>query len=929
MHHLHFFLSSPDDVSRERQLAREVINRLQSERAYRDQLKLEVVAWDKPGAGTRMPAHLEPQEAINRRLKKPSDCDVVIVVFWARMGTPLSDNYRKPDGDCYGSGTEYEFLDGLNAAKNSGGIPEVLVYRRKQAPSVKLDDPELDDKKNQWNLVKEFFAQYRNPDGSYQNFFKEYEEPADFKELLDQDLRDFITSYLEKRLLEKKESSVPTEEPIWEPSRAPFPGLRAFTSDEAPIFFGREREADKLIEELSESDRRFIAVVGASGSGKSSLVAAGLLPALDSNAIYGSNDWIWVRFTPAELGDNPFMALANCFKSIIAGHGCQPRDLAKELETNPSVSHDIVKMALGGKPKWAEVLLFIDQFEELFTLVDVKYQRGFVDILTLAAKSERIRTIVTMRADFYHRCLDWPVLGELFTEGHVPLLAPKTGALYKMITLPAEQAGLQFEGGLPERILDDTGTEPGALALMAFTLNELWQLAKENGRVLSHNAYERFNGVHGAIGKTAEDTFKILEGENDALEDALARIFRELIEVDERGVATPRRARLSQVADESDTEVLVNALTDARLLVTNRGKDEEPTVEVAHEAIFTNWQRLGKWIETQTEDLRMLRQVRLAAAEWDKQDRATHFLWPHERLLLVSQMVKRLRPNLNTLEVDFIRPESERLLEEIDHAATTHQQRVKMGDRLAEIGDARPGVGLREDGLPDIAWCQVQGGKIILSWKAESFTACSNSFHIGKYPVTWVQYRSFVEAKDGYRKKKWWKGLAKRDKKPGEQNRKLDNHPAENVSWYDAMAFCRWLTKRMDNEIRLPTEWEWQQAATGGIQAKYYPWGPQWDSSRANTFESKLSRTTAVGLYPQGTSTVGAFDMSGNVLEWCLNEYDNPSQVELGKDNHRSVRGGCWLFQPDRARCDFRYNFDPKGRYGGLGFRVCCTFPNL
>ena len=117
MGHLHIFLSSPGDVSRERQLAWEVIDRIQSARAYRDRLKLDVVAWDKPGAGTAMSAHLEPQEAIDRGLKKPSQCDIVIVILWARMGTLLSGKYLKADGSRYRSGTEYEFLDALNAAR--------------------------------------------------------------------------------------------------------------------------------------------------------------------------------------------------------------------------------------------------------------------------------------------------------------------------------------------------------------------------------------------------------------------------------------------------------------------------------------------------------------------------------------------------------------------------------------------------------------------------------------------------------------------------------------------------------------------------------------------------------------------------------------------------------------------------------------------
>ena len=107
---------------------------------------------------------------------------------------------------------------------------------------------------------------------------------------------------------------------------------------------------------------------------------------------------------------------------------------------------------------------------------------------------------------------------------------------------------------------------------------------------------------------------------------------------------------------------------------------------------------------------------------------------------------------------------------------------------------------------------------------------------------------------------KWWEGLAKRQDEPGEQYRKLDNHPADKVSWYDAVAYCRWLSGRLDYEIRLPSEWEWQQAATGGDPTNKYPWGGKWDSDRANTDESGLSRATAVGLYPQGASLVGAFD---------------------------------------------------------------------
>lgn len=278
-------------------------------------------------------------------------------------------------------------------------------------------------------------------------------------------------------------------------------------------------------------------------------------------------------------------------------------------------------------------------------------------------------------------------------------------------------------------------------------------------------------------------------------------------------------------------------------------------------------------------------------------------------------------------EGEGVRAGSELLLEKIDNASTTHRQRLKIGDRLAEIGDPRPGVGLRGDGLPHFVWCEVLGGKITLEKTGKTFTV--DPFYISKYPVTWIQYRSFLEAEDGYRCKKWWAGLAKRQDEPGEQYRKLDNHPAEKVSWYDAVAYCRWLSERLDYEILLPSEWEWQQAATGGDPTNKYPWGRKWDSDRANTDESGLSRTTAVGLYPHGTSPVEAFDMSGNILEWCLNEYENPRMVEVTGDSDRALRGGSWYDFWLVARCAFRGVNDPDFRDDTIGFRLMCSSSHL
>ena len=229
MLHLHVFLSSPGDVAHERQLAREVMDRLQSERAHRDRLKIEVVAWDKPGAGAAMPAQYEPHEAIDRGLKKPSECDIVVVVLWSRMGTPLSEKYRMPDGSRYRSGTEYEYLDALGAAERKG-TPDVLVYRRKGAPDINAADPQRRDKLEQWDRVEEFFAEFRNPDETCRRHAKAYETPSEFEKLLDEDLRDLVTRRLQAQPAAEAGSAPAALEPVR--TESPYPGLRGFTPEE-------------------------------------------------------------------------------------------------------------------------------------------------------------------------------------------------------------------------------------------------------------------------------------------------------------------------------------------------------------------------------------------------------------------------------------------------------------------------------------------------------------------------------------------------------------------------------------------------------------------------------------------------------------------------------------------------------------------------
>jgi formylglycine-generating enzyme required for sulfatase activity len=374
------------------------------------------------------------------------------------------------------------------------------------------------------------------------------------------------------------------------------------------------------------------------------------------------------------------------------------------------------------------------------------------------------------------------------------------------------------------------------------------------------------------------------------------------------------------------------------------------------------------WIKTRS-------QVRQAAQLWADNDYHDAYLWPEERLRPVREMIARVQAELSELEQEFIRPEFDRLLEEINLPDTTHQRRSWIGGRLCTLGDRRPGVGLvtsplppltderevrlwgeEHEGLPDIVWLPVKGtkGYRLHTDEGDKGTYDLPDFYIAKYPVTYLQFQVFLGAGDGFQDPRWWDGLAASDthkNKPGEQRFKFDNHPRESVSWYDAIVFCRWLNHQLGlpdvplnltvkkgllsggtalqvyRGIRLPTEWEWQWAATGGNLDYEYPWGPEWDGSRANTFESGLSRATAVGMYPAGAATCGALDMIGNVSEWCLNESVNPGNTGLGGNDMRVLGGGSWVIDQELARCAVRDWLLPDDRHSYNGFRVVCGRP--
>ena len=208
-----------------------------------------------------------------------------------------------------------------------------------------------------------------------------------------------------------------------------------------------------------------------------------------------------------------------------------------------------------------------------------------------------------------------------------------------------------------------------------------------------------------------------------------------------------------------------------------------------------------------------------------------------------------------------------------------------------------------------------------------------NAFQIARYPITNVQYQCFIDD-HGYETDMWWQGLANRSY-PKRATWNYSNHPRETVCWFEAMAFCKWLDSRLRArgdlpptvQIRLPTEQEWEKAARG-TNGRAYPWGDfRNDCTNIRETENRLGQTSPVGIFPHGVSPYGALDMSGNVWEWCLNKYDDPSDTSPCGEDRRVLRGGSWDDDQPNSRCASRFVNHPVIRNYHLGFRLVRASP--
>ncbi|MCB0166741.1 MAG: tetratricopeptide repeat protein [Anaerolineae bacterium] len=393
----------------------------------------------------------------------------------------------------------------------------------------------------------------------------------------------------------------------------PYRGLEFFDVEHAAHFFGREtltQRSLKKVDPALPSRPRFLAIVGPSGSGKSSLARAGVIASLRRGALPGSEQWHDVIFRP---GADPLTSLAQALISV--GQQSQPPvnipDAAPSLLENERALTAIIQQLLSAQDNEQTFVILVDQFEELFTLCkDETERQALLNNLLYAAQTPEtpIIVLITLRADFYGECATYPKLAQLLSEDHQTVVSPMSGNdLQRAIEAPARQTGCFFEPGLVEVIANDIQGRTGGLPLLQHALRELWDQQEEH--CFSHAAYKKIGRATGALQQRAEAAFQTL---TEAEEQLCRRLFLRLTQPSEGAKYTRRVAKRQEI--EAGWP-LVQHLAKARLVVTNRNAAGEETVEVVHEALIRSWSRLQTWLEE--DHVFHIWQERLRAPLWE------------------------------------------------------------------------------------------------------------------------------------------------------------------------------------------------------------------------------------------------------------------------------------------------------------------------
>jgi WD40 repeat protein len=643
---LRVFISSPGDVKAAREIAALTIERLAQD--YARFFKIEPYLWEYEA----MVASGHFQDSI----EPPSAFDIVVLILWSRLGTLLPERtavreYRGIDGRAPVTGTEWEFEEALQAAQRRGA-PDLLIYRSLKPSAFDIRDPQIREQQlQQLKALDGFWGRHFANQGVSVGAYTEFTSDIEFAKTLEKHLRKLIENQVARQGAGRPGQSAR----VW--FQAPFRGLESYDFEHAPIFFGQDEALTKAMMQLrasAEAGSPFLLVLGASGSGKSSLVKAGIVPKLFiQRRIPGAAFLRRVVFRPSDALDDEdlYDALARRLATQagpaeglpeLIGPGQSVSSLAAHLRNSPTAPAYPLGTALGQLTtiarrdgtmldyEGARLLLVVDQLEELFTnerLTPTERER-FIGLLCGLVHSGVVWVIATMRKDFWHHADATPELARMAEgNGRLELLPPTPLQLSQMMRRPAAAAGVEFEHHpttdvpLNEVIGEEVAREPGALPLLSYLLDQLYRadVLEARGATLTVATYERLGRLEGAIATKAEAVLGSCAPEDRR---ALGSVLFSLVQMGtaegdiERAVS--RRVPLATFPPGTPARRLVEALLhpDARLLVSDAEQGGNPTVRVAHEALITRWTQAREFVEGHAQALKIRRRIEERYALW-------------------------------------------------------------------------------------------------------------------------------------------------------------------------------------------------------------------------------------------------------------------------------------------------------------------------
>jgi len=598
---LRLFVSSPGDVEAERRLVGFVVERLNGEFAGR--VRIEAIRWETE--------YYSAHATFQKQIPEAADCDIVVAIFRARLGTRLPEDFPRPrTGEPYPSGTAYEVLSAIEARQSGRDLPDIYVFRYPETPSVSLDAQNRAEIEAQWAQLKGFFDRwFRSEAGDFLAAFQEYRSTEEFARQVEACLRQFLAK---RGFLAKG--------PVWDRLRrgSPFPGLAAFGADRESIFFGRDLAIAQSVERLRRAGRAperlpFLLIIGASGVGKSSLLQAGLLPRLTLPGAVPEID-LW-RTSLVVPGADPFRALAESLLTETAlgpelGRGAFPTAalLARQLAGAADLALAPIRAALSeaaetrrrdagfASPRPARLALAIDQAERLFMEADPATADAFADLLGALARSGLAYVVMVLRSDAYARFQSFATLVALRESGATfDLVPPNAGELEAIVTGPVEacdpklefetEAGVSLAGRL---VADAKGGD--ALALLQITLTRLYTGAAARGDGVLR--FAEYHGMGEAVTATAEEALAGVPPESRAELPALVAALVADVAIDPVSRAPmPVIASLDPhefAAQNPARAALVEAFV-ARHLLTSEGDGGSVRIRPTHEALLRIW----------------------------------------------------------------------------------------------------------------------------------------------------------------------------------------------------------------------------------------------------------------------------------------------------------------------------------------------------